>query len=79
MRAMKEGKINWSSNLDRAFISRGFSNCKDASVKFAIHEKNNCHNEAVLKTVSIPATTSNVAKIISTLHKKISLKDVSAF
>ena len=67
---MKEGKINWSSNLDTAFISRGFSNWKDASVKYAIHEKSNCHKEAVLKIFSIPVTTSNVGEILSTQHKK---------
>ena len=79
MRATQEGKLNWSSNLDTAFISRGFSNWKNASVKFANHEKNNCHQEAVLKMVIIPATTSSVAEIISTQHKKISLIDVSVF
>ena len=66
IRPMKQDKLNWSSNLDRAFISRGFSNWKDASVKFANHEKSNCHQEAVLKTVTIPTTTSNVAEILST-------------
>ena len=76
---MKEGKLNWSSNLDTAFISRGFSNWKDASVKFAIHKKSNCHKEAVLKTVSIPATTSNVAEILSTQHKKDKLERCQCF
>ena len=70
MRAMKGGKLNWSSNLDKALISRGFSNWKDASVKIANHEKSNCHQEAVLKTGTIPATTSNVAEILSTQHIK---------
>ena len=76
---MKEGKLNWSSNLDTAFISRGFSNWKDASVKFANHEKSNCHQEAVLKMVTIPATTSNVAEILSTQHNKDKLERRQCF
>ncbi len=39
-------------------------------VKFGNHEKSNCHKEALLKIVTVPASTSNVAEIISTKHKK---------
>jgi len=31
-------KLQWSTNLDLAFISKGFTNWKDATIKFAIHE-----------------------------------------
>ena len=36
-KASLEKKIHWSSNADSAFISTGFSNWKDATVKFANH------------------------------------------
>ena len=79
MSARKEGRLKWSSNLDTTFISRGFSNWKDASVKFANHEKSNCLQEAALKTVTIPATTSNVAEILSTQHEKDKLERCHCF
>ncbi len=74
MKAMMQGKLNWSPNLDTTFISKGFTNWKDATVKFGNHEKSNCHKEALLKIVTVPASTSNVAEIISTKHKKDKLE-----
>ena len=49
-------KLQWSSNLDLAFILKGFTNWKDATVKFAFHEANKCHKEAVLKMVTLPSS-----------------------
>jgi len=37
VKASAEKKIHWSSNADSAFISAGFSNSKDATVKFSNH------------------------------------------
>lgn len=64
-RASKEKKLQWSSNSDAAFITKGFSNWKDATVKFAIHDSSKCHKEAVLKILTLPSTTSNVAESLS--------------
>ena len=43
MQASSQKKLQWSSNLDLAFISNGFMNWKDATVKFAIHEARKIH------------------------------------
>lgn len=69
-RASEQKKLQWSSNADAAFITKGFSNWKDATVKFGIHDSSKCHKEAVLKIVTLPSTTSNVAESLSLQLKK---------
>ena len=64
--ANRQKKLQWSSNSDLAFISKGFTNWKDATVKFAIHASSKCHKEAVLKMVTLPSSTKNVAESLST-------------
>jgi hypothetical protein len=73
-KAKVENKLNWASNADEAFISKGFSNWKDASVKFANHESSNCHKEAVLKVVTLPAVTRDVAESLSEQHRQDKLE-----
>ena len=48
-------------HADEAFIVRGFTNWKDATVKFDMHPSSKCHREAVLRLVTIPATTLDVS------------------
>ena len=55
--AKSEKKLLWSSNADTAFISRDFSNWKDSTKKFPIHEATICHKEACLKVIILPSTT----------------------
>ena len=43
--ARSHNKLNWSLNMDLAFLSTGFSNWKDATRKFAQHESSKCHTE----------------------------------
>ena len=38
MQARSQNKLNWSLNMDLAFLSTGFSNWKDATRKFAQHD-----------------------------------------
>jgi hypothetical protein len=57
-------KLQWSTNADMAFVSRGFHNWKDATVKFKLHSSSNCHKEAVLKMVTMPSS-KNVAESLS--------------
>ena len=59
-------KLQWSANLELTFISKGFTNWKDATVKFAIHASSKCHKEAVLKMITLPSSTKNVAESLST-------------
>ena len=64
-KASSEKKIHWSLNADLAFISAGFSNWKDATVKFTNHALSKCHEEAVLKTITLPSTCKNIAESLS--------------
>ena len=52
-------------SLEQAFISTGLSNWKDATAKFAKHEGSRCHKDSVLKTITLPATTSDVGEMLS--------------
>ena len=47
IQAYKEDKLR-ASNLELAFISKGFNNWKDASVKFKEHESSNCHKDSMI-------------------------------
>ena len=79
MKAKKEGKLNWSANADQAFITHGFYNWKDAVVKYAQHETSKCHKEAVLKVITLPATTRDVAESLSAHHKHEKIKSRQCF
>ena len=64
-KASLQKKIQWSLSADMAFIARGFTNWKDATVKFALHQSSNCHKEAVLKMVTMPSCSKNIAESLS--------------
>ena len=63
--ARKQKRLQWSNNADEAFISKGFSNWKDATVKFVQHASSNCHKESILKMVTMPTSSRNVAESLS--------------
>ena len=42
--AETEGKLK-AANKDLSFISKGFSNWKDTTEAFKIHEKSKCHQD----------------------------------
>ena len=71
--------MNSVSNLEQTFISTGFSNWKDATSKFNKHESSQCHKEAVLKTITLPATTGNVGEILSSQLAKQRLERRKCF
>ena len=62
-----------------AFISKGFTNWKVATVKFTIHASSKCHKEAVLKIVTLPSSTKNVAECLSTQLKREKLERRQCF
>lgn len=75
VKAYKEKKIVWSSgNVDPAFISTGFCNWKDASVKLKSHESSNCHHESVTKIFTLPSTTEDIGEALSKQHKQEKLE-----
>ena len=53
-----------------ASVAKSFSNWKDATVKFNIHDSSKCYKEAVLKIQTLPSTTSNIAECLSQQIKK---------
>ena len=64
-KASLQKKIQWSLSADMAFIARGFTNWNDATVKFALHQSSSCHKEAVLKMVTMPSCSKNIAESLS--------------
>ena len=59
IQAYKEDKLR-TTNLELAFISKGFNNWKDASVKFKKHELSNCHKDFVVVTVALPSSVKDI-------------------
>uniref|UniRef100_A0A1X7VSG4 TTF-type domain-containing protein n=1 Tax=Amphimedon queenslandica TaxID=400682 RepID=A0A1X7VSG4_AMPQE len=49
VRAYKERKLSFLFSMDLSFISRGFSNWKDATVKLKAHESFKCHNASIFQ------------------------------
>ena len=63
IQAYKEDKLR-ASNLELAFISKGFNNWKDASVKFKEHESSNCHKDSMIVTVDLPSSVKDIAETL---------------
>ena len=78
-RACAEKKLQWSANADLAFMTKGFSNWKDATGKFCIHASSKCHKEAVLKMVTLPSTTMDVVESLSAQHQREKLERRQCF
>ena len=69
VQAHSKNKLTWSANVEAAFLSKGFANWKDATVKFEKHQTSKYHQEAVLKVVNIPATTQDIAESLSEQYR----------
>ncbi len=67
--AYKKNHLHSISCLEQTFISTGFLNWKDAIAKFNKHEHSQCHKESVLKTITLPATTSDVSEMLASQIK----------
>ena len=63
MKAHREKKLQWSSNSDSAFIEKGIS-WKDTCRKFDNHQKSKTHEESVLKIVTLPAKSTDMAEML---------------
>ena len=62
--AYQQKHLHVVSCLEKHFISTGYSNWKDAVSKFTKHDSSRCHQESVLKTVTLPSTTGNVGEML---------------
>ena len=65
IKAYVEKKLESVSNLEATYTSAGYTNWKDVCVKFENHEANACHKDAVLKTITHPATTPYIDECLS--------------
>ena len=73
VKAVHLKRLSSTGSVDFAFISRGYSNWKDAAGNtdtFYKHESSSCHKEAVQVMYTLPQTTGDVGKLISSNHAK---------
>ena len=68
-KAEKWNYFGLSTKREPAFISKGFSNLKNALEKFQIHEGSDCHNDAKQMKI-LAATTEPIDEQISRSEKK---------
>ena len=66
-KAEREGKLK-AANKDLSFISKGYSNWKDATEAFRMHEKSKCHQDANQVIVILPVMTHDIGECCSTVH-----------
>ena len=66
-RAENGGKL-MANCKDVAFVSKGFTNWKDATEGFRRHEKSKCHADAVQVMVVLPKSTADVGEVLSSVH-----------
>ena len=78
-RAHAEGKLVWSANANGAFIDIGFSNWKDATIKYDAHQNSKCHKEAVLKVVSLPGAVVDMGESQSAQHQREKVENQHCF
>ena len=69
IKAEGERKFKVGTKQEPAFISRGFTNWKDATVVFNKHLKSDYHREAV-EIHELPKKTGDMGEKLNTEHKK---------
>ena len=67
VKAFKELKMP-VRNAEDAFVTRGFHNWKLATISFRQHEASASHKEAVERVFTLPATTTDIGEVLSTVH-----------
>lgn len=73
VKAVRSKTLKTAKTVDACFISRGYCNWKDATGErggFSRHETSGCHKAAVEAMLTIPATTRDVAELLSSAHAK---------
>ena len=66
----KQRKLKAASK-ESAFLSKGFTNWKDATEGFRKHEKSSCHIDALQVMVVLPKTVPDVGEVLSSAHAKV--------
>ena len=60
-----QGKKMIAKRADPYFMQRGFSYWKDATIAFKKHESLDCHKEAVIVSIDLPRTYTDVGETLS--------------
>ena len=63
--AIKLDRLRWSNNISETFVTKGFSNWKDATSSFKKHQASKAHGEPVQAVITLPKTTKNVGELLS--------------
>ena len=79
IRAYSQNKLLGVANLEKTYISTGFTNWKEATSRFASHESSRCHKDALLKMVTLLATTRDIGECLSKQHSKEKLENRQCF
>ena len=67
MQAENERKFLGSTKRDQAFITKGFTNWRDATKAFKKQVKTSCHSEAIL---TFKGNTADIGELLSTEHQR---------
>ena len=65
VKAYVEKKLQSVPNLEATYISKGFTNWKEARARFLAHKSSTGHKDAVLKTVTLAASVRNIGDTLS--------------
>ena len=57
-----------ATNKDVAFITKGFTNWKDATDCFRRHEQSKCHLESIELMVTLPHSVQDIGEVLSSVH-----------
>ena len=79
IRAYSQNKLLGVLNLEKAYISTGFTNWKEATSRFTSDEGNRSHKDALLKMVILPATTCDIVECLSKQHLKVKFEHWQCF
>jgi len=70
MTADHDGKFLASTKRESAFVSKGFTYWKEATIAFKKHQSSDCHKEATEAIVSFPEQVRFVEELLSEAHRE---------
>ena len=70
MTADHDGKFLACTKREPAFVSRGFTYWKEATIAFKEHQSSDCHKEATEAIVSLSEQVRDVGELLSEAHRE---------
>ena len=68
-KACQQNTLHRVPYMETTYISTGYKNWKESTTRFPVHESSRCHKDAVLKMVTLPATTRDIGETLSQQHR----------